>query len=70
MQTVTLTPKTRKGRNVISRDGSLFTFIKQADRVQFDPRPGPWLLFQPVNRPQNGRWVHQTDDTDFTITEA
>lgn len=73
MQTVKLTPKTRKGRNVVSRDGNLFRVVGQRDQVQFSTQAGPWLHVEPINRPWMGRWVHSTDDKDFTfiiITEA
>lgn len=66
---VKLTPKTRKGQNVTNRDGSLFVVVGQADRVQFSTQPGPWLNMEPINQPINRRWVHGTNDPNFTVTE-
>lgn len=63
---VILAPKTRKGNNVIRKSGGLVQWTVRilADRVLFNPEPGPWAL---IESQKDSRWVHLTNDADFAV---
>lgn len=68
MQTVKLTPKTRKGQNVTRQNGETWEVVKVQDSILFSTQPGPWLFVKPtVGDLRNTRWVHGTDDPNFTV---
>ena len=62
-----LTGKTQKGKNRVRENGKEWVVKKTVNRVLFDSRQGPWFMVVPVNAPGNGRWVHLTDDKDFSL---
>lgn len=65
MKTVTLIPKTEKGRQRIERFGEKWTLM--ADGMF---KGSPALLLRSKNDPTNFRWVHSTDDKDFEIKDC
>ena len=76
---IRLEPKTRTGHNKIAYiqfadpnwDGS-WAVTRTRDSVRFTlGKSGPWYLIEPLCdkeiRDYNIRWVHATDDDDFTV---
>lgn len=66
-----LTPKTKKGKDRIARDGADWAIHTIQPRVFFDERPGPWARIHPIehdHRHAASRWVHLTDDVDFEVS--
>lgn len=63
-QTVSLIGKSRHGKAVVKRDGSLWTIERIDDHVLFTSQEGPWLF---LTNGTNRRWVHGEDDSDFVI---
>jgi len=82
MQTISLKPVTAKAKNRIkearsrlaSWDGSTWCVLQSQDRVLFSQGSGPWLLVEPyADRNEKGdfsRWIHGSDDKDFTISSS
>jgi hypothetical protein len=69
MNTVTLTPKTHKGKNIIRRHGTTWVVRAVAERVFFSTAAGPWLLVDPVRARSScdKRWVHARRDDNFDV---
>lgn len=65
---VTLTPKTKKGRERIKAHGDTGMVVQVSNKVAFSPESGPWLLIEAAD--PCSRWVHQNRDQDFTVTSA
>lgn len=63
--------KSLKGKNRIREHGEFWFIEFTADKVQFDPRPGPWALVIPKGpaHREHSRWIHLTDDKDFEVIE-
>ena len=64
---ILLTGRTQKGKNAAQRDGNEWRIVQVTDTVRFDTRQGPWLLI--TTGGDTDRWVHQTDDVNFTVEE-
>lgn len=76
---VTLEPKTRAGQNKLANDRSravgawdgTYNVVQTSDHVQFAAgKRGPWYLLTPtcdMDVAVLWRWVHGTDDDDFTL---
>ena len=71
MKYLKLLGKTGKGKNKINEAGKPEHWIvmEQRDSVGFSDREGPWLHIYPDNNSgtANSRWVHASDDRDFTV---
>ena len=71
MKYLRLKGKTNKGKNKINEAGKpgRWVLIEQRDSVGFSDREGPWLHVYPDNNENvsKSRWVHATDDRDFTV---
>lgn len=70
METVTLTGKTKKGKQRVRDFGPTWSVLRRQDRVLFKPEPGPWLLIAPPGRDSEdhaARWVREHCDTDFVV---
>ena len=79
MKTVTLTPKTQRGKNKIREakaalpewDGETWHVIERRAGILFAPHAhGLWQLAVPnvakdLVRERLSRWIHTTDDADF-----
>lgn len=67
--TLTMSGRTLKGKNRIRENGSCWVVLKVTDKVLFDERAGPWLSVAPCKTPTtaHSRWVHGTNDDNFTI---
>lgn len=63
-----LTPKTRKGKQRIQRDGEWWTELAQVDSVLFSTEKGPWLHLE-SEQTKDDRWVHFRNDPDFNVIE-
>ena len=75
----TLEPKTRHGKNRLTKIktvdplwGGRWQVISTADQVNFAKgKRGPWHLVEPLfesrRRQSFARWVHATDDDNFTL---
>lgn len=68
---VNLVGLTAKAKSRIAQVGSRWELVYVKDRVQFDSKPGPWLLCESL-APANAfggelLWVHRTDDTDYAV---
>jgi len=61
--TVTLTGKTKKGKERVKRSGKLWRVTDQRDHVVFSKETGPWLHVMA------GSDVHATNDENFTVEE-
>jgi len=59
---IILTPKTRKGKNIILRDGNEFVLLEIRENVPC-LRGGTGLFILPPNK--NFRWVNKKDDENF-----
>ena len=76
---ITLVPKTRAGKNKLADDGrhavgewaGTYRVVETRDHVQFAAgRRGPWLLLTPtceLDIAMLWRWVHGTNDGNFTV---
>lgn len=72
MNLIRLKGLSQKGKNRIRELGSEWIVHTQVDRVLFNPELGPWLMVSPVGTDmdhKSSRWVHATQDKDFTIEE-
>lgn len=62
-----------RGKNRIRENGSVWQVLAETDKILFSPeKPGPWLFIAPPGKTamdKSGRWVHLTDDPDFSIIE-
>jgi hypothetical protein len=66
---VTLTGKSKRGKERVERDGSTGWKVREIkDRISFTDKRGPWLLLD-NGKPKAMRWVHATDDDHFIIVE-
>ena len=68
---IRLTPKTKKGKNIIRRDGLEWGIHTIQPNILFDTRPGPWARIHPMQHEHHNaesRWIHLTDDTDFEVS--
>lgn len=76
---IRLEPKTRAGRNKIANVqfadpdwNGTWAITHTQDSVKFAPgKRGPWHLIEPLCddevRGYSARWVHATDDDNFTV---
>ncbi len=70
MNTVILVGKTMKGKNRIREHGSVWTIHAEVEKVLFNPQPGIWLFVTPFGsefQSKSSRWIHKTDDKDFSV---
>lgn len=70
MKTVTLSPVTKKGSNILDNHGEVWEVFKQKDQVVFSQMHGPWLLISPVGSTtavKDARWVHLIYDKNFIV---
>jgi hypothetical protein len=80
MQLVLIEDKTHTGKNKLAKtrqglpnwDGKTWRVTDEREYVGAKPGAGPWLLIEPVTTDVNAdwfaRWVHKTDDDNFTVT--
>ena len=61
--------KTGKGKNRVRENGSEWKLIEERDSVAFTSEPGPWLFLEAIGKPSSSRWIHQSNDRDFTVIE-
>lgn len=61
---------THKGKNRIRENGPLWEVHTKADKVLFNPEPGPWLYISPVGSgplAKQARWIKESNDSDFKV---
>lgn len=65
---IRLIGKTLKGKNRIRESDTAghFMIAEVRESVAFSDRVGPWLRVENGN-PDQGRWVHASEDTHFKI---
>lgn len=75
-KTVMLVGKTLKGKNRLRESNTnTWRIVRISDKVGFSQEPGPWFLVRPCIKDSNesqwlSRWVHSSNDKDFTIIEV
>ena len=68
IETVTLTGTSKKGKQRVKMHGPRWVVLTAATRVQFDDKPGPWVLVMPLGaQAEDARWVHRFTDNDFSV---
>ena len=70
MEKVTLTGRTKKGKQRVRDFGNTWCVIRREDRVVFKQDAGPWLFVAPPGRDAQdhaSRWVHEFIDADFVV---
>lgn len=74
MRILTLTHKTRKGKQKLNQFGNKWIVLRSVPDVCFSSFTGPWLFIKPIKdmskieRQNAPRWIHKNNDKDFLIT--
>ena len=67
MEIVTLTGKTKKGKQRVQQHGDKWEVVRRSESVGFPTKhPGPFLLLRALGR-SDLRWVSESSDPDFFV---
>lgn len=80
MRIITLLPKTKRAKQIISQNGPRWEVVGLRPRVLFSDEPGPWLYVMPLTEERGlpttvaqakvqsaTRWVHEFHDDNFKV---
>ncbi len=68
---IQMTGVSQKGKNRVREHGPIWHVLAETDTILFAPsKKGPWLFVSPPEKgmhDKSSRWVHATNDLDFSI---